>query len=453
VALRTLLSPRLLARLVAVLLVAALAALPVVDEDSDAGAQVAASGAPGAVGHDDEPSDAEVEVAPGPVPADHDVDGSGVFRVRVPRAPAVPPVTVPSIPTPTLPPITLPSFTDERARAACVAATTSVGTGGEVLADEGAYTAMADGSDLRRVARSVDPGTWDAGHRRLAYQAAIDPTLNALCVKDGTAVRAVGTVRPFGGFAGPGAGQLWASGNRLAAVNDGGRTPALQLYDAGGGGKVRDISGVYPHDISPDGRTLAFVSGWHPDQVLNVADLDTGAVRQVARLDQDRWTGFFLRWLPDGSGVAYKTSGIHVINVADGTRRTLVSDDNGGAGSYAFAPDGRLAYTTYLGGQDEGRLYVAAADGSNPTQVADGPVGYMAWSPAGDRLLVAAGRGNEASLQTVRADGTERRTLLRAAARPGEHWLRFVLNSAWTPDGTRIAFGLWRHPAADSVAT
>ena len=439
-------SPRVVRALVAALLLAGVASLPVVGDDDGDDAQVAAlAGVPGV---DDETLDVLVDVpdATAPPPA---ADIVGVAPT-VPR-PRIPKVTIPPVTTPTLPPVTVPSLLEQRAKAACIAAVDGGAPLTSTLADTGSYTAAPDGSALRRVVRSDDPGTWD-GVRRLAYQVDIVHTwTSALCVLEGGTVHLAGTLQPSGCCMSPGAMQVWTTGDGLAAVDLSTHPVVLRVHDARGGRSHRTFPGAMPYGVSPDGRRLAFLIGAKPsEQDLLVADIDTGVVQTKVRLDGEQYSAWALRWLPDGSGIGYLTDGLHVLDIATRTRRTLVSEN---VGQYAWAPGGRLAYTTYLRGEDHGRVFVAAPDGSGAVEVADGPVRHLAWSPQGDRLLLAAGHRNDAYLETVRVDGSERRVVARAAARKGEHWLQFVVNTGWSPDGSRIEFGLIRDPGVSSIAT
>jgi hypothetical protein len=185
------------------------------------------------------------------------------------------------------------------------------------VADDGAYVAAPDGSGLRRMVRSADPGTWDPTHTRLPYQVEFAPGTNAMCVVENGIGRYVATLRPPNGFAAPRAMQVWAVGNRPAAV-DVGQDFVIKLYDAGGTGRVRHVVTMYPYDASPDGRIVC---------------------------------------------------------------------------------------STYHGAEPAGRVYVAGPDGSNPVQVADGPVSWISWSPKGDRLLLSSGHRNDAWLEVLDADG------------------------------------------------
>lgn len=439
-------SPRLARALVAALLVGGVASLPLVADDDDDARVAALAGLPGT---DDETPDILVDVPDTTqVPAADDVVGAAP---TVPR-PKIPKVTVPPVTAPTLPPVTVPSLLDQRAKAACIAAVDGQAPPTATLADTGAYTAAPDGSGVKRVVRSDDPGTWDGPRRRLAYQVEIVHTwTSALCVLEGSTVHLAGTLQPSGCCMSPGAMQVWTTGDELVATDMLTNPVMLRVYDARGGPVRRSFPVAQPYSVSPDGRRLAYLTGSAtPHQELLIADLSTGVVHTRVPLDDLKYSAWALRWLPDSSGIGFLTDGLHVLDIATRTRRTLVGDN---VGQYAFAPDGRVAYTTYLRGDGPGRVFVTAPDGSGAAQVADGPVRYIAWSPQGDRLLLAASHDNDAYLETVRTDGSERRVVARAAARKGEHWLRFVVNTGWSPDGSRIEFGLIRDPGVSSIAT
>ncbi|HSI99136.1 MAG TPA: hypothetical protein VLA59_01990 [Patescibacteria group bacterium] len=96
--------------------------------------------------------------------------------------------------------------------------------------------------------------------------------------------------------------------------------------------------------------------------------------------------------------------------------------DGGGA---TWSPDGRrFAFTT---AQADGtwQLATAAPDGSQVTRLGEGE--YPTWSPDGARL--AFGRGDE--IWVMNADGSDQRRLV-AGASP---W-----SMAWDPDGSRLAY-------------
>jgi TolB protein len=136
---------------------------------------------------------------------------------------------------------------------------------------------------------------------------------------------------------------------------------------------------------SRDGRRLAFVRGFQEGGPLRGLYVSDGRGRQVHRIAP---FGLSPTWSPDASRLAYVRDQHVVVMRADGTHRH------------------RLALTDVL---------------------------MVAWSPRGDRLLVARGRDG-CCLQLVRPDGSGLRTVLRV---PRSEKL---VHPAWSPDGRRIAF-------------
>ncbi len=128
---------------------------------------------------------------------------------------------------------------------------------------------------------------------------------------------------------------------------------------------------------------------------------------------------------------------------ADGSDRR----DMGNASDLLVSPDGtRLASTRPDG------VWISAFDGSGATRVVvpdPRPVSVKGWSPVGDRLLIqwrstgqydlAAGR----SLDTVKADGTDRRVVTA-----GKCFSRM----SWSPDGTTILVSYAPNDSFCSVA-
>ena len=92
------------------------------------------------------------------------------------------------------------------------------------------------------------------------------------------------------------------------------------------------------------------------------------------------------------------------------------------------SPDGdRIAFTAL------NRVYVANADGSNPTRVAEMPDAQQhmpVWSPDGTWLAFVTWEGDAGHLYRVRASGGTPERLSRLPA--------FYTQPAWSPDGTRI---------------
>jgi Tol biopolymer transport system component len=136
---------------------------------------------------------------------------------------------------------------------------------------------------------------------------------------------------------------------------------------------------------SRDGRRLAFVRGFQEGGPLRGLYVSDGSGRHVRRIAP---FGLSPTWSPDASGLAYVRDQHVVVMRADGTHRRLLALRN---------------------------------------------VLRVAWSPRGDRLLVARGRDG-CCLQLVRPDGTGLTTVLRV---PKDEK---VEHPTWSPDGRRIAF-------------
>jgi len=82
-----------------------------------------------------------------------------------------------------------------------------------------------------------------------------------------------------------------------------------------------------------------------------------------------------------------------------------------------FSPDGRWLAWVAMGPGGAGVIHRAALPGGRPERVvnARGPVGGLAWTPAGDRLVYAAAPGGTFELWVADVDGGRAQPLLAAA--------------------------------------
>jgi TolB protein len=213
----------------------------------------------------------------------------------------------------------------------------------------------------------------------------------------------------------------------LAAGLLGPTGPALAA-SSGENGKMALEDGYRIYTEDPDGSSRTLLTGgsepaWSPDGA-RIAFSDTGY---------------------DESG-ASSTAGVYIVN-ADGTGRTRLSSDSARSDSHpVWSPDGtRVAFVgTYLECSDlhchpaSRKIYVAQADGSEQTPVAEGRVmdDDLAWSPDGTRIAFATDRNGdnglyEYEIYVMGADGSGQ-TLLTTS--------NFLPDLTWAPDGTRIAF-------------
>ncbi|CAN5656241.1 hypothetical protein BH23GEM1_BH23GEM1_07120 [soil metagenome] len=210
-------------------------------------------------------------------------------------------------------------------------------------------------------------------------------------------------------------------------------------------GNTRQITsapGIEIHpSISPDGNTVAFVSGVPGRMSLFIRQVGGG--RTVRLTEEQQGNVLWPLWSPDGSHVAFVAqSQILSIPALGGRPSVLVSRPptapvvNGG-----WAPDGnRFAYA--IGDS----IYVANADGTEAKRVGGRPSPHaIAWSSDGTRLAVASGDtrfllggagdlGNIAasSIWIIPADGGE------AVAATDEAQLR--TSPVWSPDGDYLLY-------------
>ena len=224
---------------------------------------------------------------------------------------------------------------------------------------------------------------------------------------------------------------------------------------------------------SPDWRHVAYLAnvtrdsdwGWAKEGDLYVAAADGSNLTKVASgvLGDESCAGDgpsecgypAVGWSPDGSRFWYitiedrddqgeATSYSLSVAAADGTRSVQLTQDSpgirrgsGGLEPGGWSPDSQhIAYIikgdASLSGASEGDdavLFVAAADGTNPTRLTDGDSYWwwdVAWSSDSRHI---AYENRDGVLYSARADGTNPSEL--AAAR--DYW-------GWSPDGSRIAY-------------
>ena len=243
------------------------------------------------------------------------------------------------------------------------------------------------------------------------------------------------------------------------------------VIDADGGAPVPMPSGGERPSWSPDGRKLAFSpnlaianadgSGvqylrrypsyhptWSTDGGFLAFSGGGGGVPDLYRIGSDGFGEVNLTntpgqgeldpsWSPRGDSIAFRlgqSGGVGVIS-PDGTGRRIVYQGGPGPESeLVWSPDGtRLAFLRRPGLYSIELVVVEVATASARV-LAGGNLTYgdPTWSPDSSRLSftrsVTGGPWPQASLRTVRADGSDERDLGRGA------------DLAWSPDGSRIAF-------------
>ncbi len=190
-----------------------------------------------------------------------------------------------------------------------------------------------------------------------------------------------------------------------------GKVDHLFVVDAGTG-EARDLTpGPYPvpprsltgepdYAVSPDGKTVCFVSLRDPAQALSTNPnlwLVPAEGGEPKRLSPGEGANAFPAWSPDGLRIAYcgmKRAGyeadrrhLMVVDPATGRVEEICPDFDRSAGPPVWSPDGvRL----YFSAQDEGRtrLYAVDAIGGEPEELTGHATDHdPAVSPDGDWLV------------------------------------------------------------------
>jgi tol-pal system beta propeller repeat protein TolB len=208
---------------------------------------------------------------------------------------------------------------------------------------------------------------------------------------------------------------------------------------------------------SPHHQKIAFHRRTEAGSDINTMDANGSHLQRVTTSDR---TMLYrnVAWSPDGSQLAMdcgnSTATDICVAASDGTNLRKLTDANsagGSSGSPDWSPDGsRIAFQSNRNGQPFGPrafrsfdIYVMNADGSNvrrltttlPGRTTESP----AWSPDGERILVASTRDAPSmltgwQLYVMRPDGTSMQQLTRDS-------VRFAFgHPRWSPDGRAIVF-------------
>jgi Tol biopolymer transport system component len=189
--------------------------------------------------------------------------------------------------------------------------------------------------------------------------------------------------------------------------------------------------------VSPDGKTIAWVSRVSGRQQIWVRLLAGGADLQLTKADADHTHP---RWTPDSSALIYFTSGatagdpgtLWEIPALGGTARPLMRASSGGDVSH----DGTRV-TAFQAQESRTVLIVARRDGASVERTINVPVGqlysYPRWSPD-DRWIAfqsADAINFDNQLSIVSATGGESRAMARGD---------YLYGLAWLADGTGLVF-------------
>lgn len=206
---------------------------------------------------------------------------------------------------------------------------------------------------------------------------------------------------------------------------------------------------------SPDGRRLAF-SRDDPDDGttdLWIVNADGTGLSRLTDCPGQATTGPIQArrpcgdvdpaWSPDGTTIAFtRNFGLYTVHADGSGLRELVADVSG-ASTPSWSPDGNRITFSQTARRD--RIYVINADGSGLVQLTDEPSGSgpgaPAWSPDGSRIAFFStprtDGGFVGEVWVMNPDGSGMTRLFEGSCCV-EDWNGPV----WSPNGTRIAFGL-----------
>jgi Tol biopolymer transport system component len=186
---------------------------------------------------------------------------------------------------------------------------------------------------------------------------------------------------------------------------------------------------------SNDGKKIVFTNTGSDGSSIWVANADLTGIRQVLVSANDQDYG---SWSPRGDSIAFNgmiSSTEYGVLVMDAAGAGVRLAAQGGSWP-SWSVNGRIAFSR------DGEIWTVSPDGSGllrVTSVATGEYDELAqWSRDGSRLafihVVPANNsyGRDFDVVTIRADGTDRRTLVAHSMNE---------SPSWSPDGKYILYG------------
>ena len=214
---------------------------------------------------------------------------------------------------------------------------------------------------------------------------------------------------------------------------------------------TRDPSTDKEPNWSHHGDKIVFASDREDNDEIYVMNSDgTGQTR----LTQNTGTDSSPEWSPDGRSIVFKSqrdefgnskkgegyySELYLMDF-NGDNQTNLTYTAGPDWQPAWAPDGqRISYTTERDEHPDrayptSEIYVIKVDGTDDIRLTDHPANdaQSAWSPDGNRIAFTSDRDGNFRIYVMDTDGSNQTALTDSS---GSDW-----EPDWSPDGKRIAF-------------
>jgi Tol biopolymer transport system component len=231
-------------------------------------------------------------------------------------------------------------------------------------------------------------------------------------------------------------GLAWIPGGGLVYASQASGNVDLWVLESDG--TTRQLTTDPEHDstptVSPDGRTVAFISNriHHTPHVWRV-DLDGGNARQLTHQRSEGTPSF----TPDGKWVVYAVAGEGLWKVpADGGQPVQIV--SGDLHTPSISPDGQWIAGFYRAPQPDavGELAIVPMQPGPPMRTFPYPDGFSSatvrWTPDGNALIYVSTHDEVSNLRTIPLDGSEPRNLTEFEADQ-------IFNFAWTHDRRQLA--------------